>query len=377
MADTAPIGATRAQLLNIAFSFAFIISITDIPIRVLLFSFIEHPIFSNLPAYQQQISLFFVSYWIPAILIYLILTCSRIGPWLQLRGSAYGALVFANIVGFSLFTARFASSLVPSAGGGLIIGVFSLFFIAPAVILIIYGYVRMIASSIRYGTSKKSEKGITQSSFNRTLVVVALAIPILFGVFVEYNEGSPFQAARRIAPLFDQRCKDAVEVVYIDRSDAKSIFIADSKWLTNYGHIKNGFYREYAESTPPFMLLTDYELDFVESEAYSSSSEYRNGFKYWRFDKGFPADPAKRYAVSEPASNYAYSSNEITNKQDKELGITGYRMEVIDRRSHEVIASKTYYIHKAQSRICGYAPNATLSAHAFVQSSLNLKLRAE
>jgi hypothetical protein len=345
-----------------------------------VFSIIDHPIFSNLPVYQQQLSYFFVSYWIPAILIYLILILTRLGSWLKLSGSAYGSIGLANIFVFSLFVARFASSSVPSGGGGIIITVFSLFFIVPAIVLIIYGHVRMIISSIRHNPPKNNEKAFwgykRLNTTDRTLLSAALVTPILFGINIGYSEGSPFQKARATAPLFEERCKDAIEEVYLFRNDAKNILIADPKWLIVFGYIKNGFYKKYAEGTAPFKLLMDFELDFVESEIYSSSTEYLNGFKYWRFEEGFPADRTKKYAIYEHTSDYALFLKEITNSQDQESGITGYKMEIIDLRSQEIIASKIYFIHKEQSRICGYAPHTSISEQEFVQRSLNLKPRS-
>lgn len=364
---------TKTQLVNIIISALIIVELVLTPGRWILFSLIDLPTYKNLPIYQQHLGVAFVNYWIPTALIYLSLVFSGIGSWLKSSQSAILPFVFANSVMIIFISLRaFPASLL-----GALTPFIAPIIVFPAILLIVYGFARLIWLNIR-NRSSNSEKisidHITLSVRDMVIVLIALVIPMLFGVCAGFNKTFPFRAVRTDAPIFDERCKGALEAVLIDRNDARSIFFAKNSRPLVSGQIRNGFYSSSLVSWPSNTILVNYDVDYVEIEHITSDPSAGQG-KYIRLYGNLIKEYNNNFPVEEPDSDYALYSETLTNDADKALGIVGQTMKIIDLRTKEIVATSTYYIHTKQKRFCGHAPEGIFSQSEFIVRSLNLKPR--
>ena len=154
--------------------------------------------------------------------------------------------------------------------------------------------------------------------------------------------------------------------MYLQRYDAKNIFLSGNNSGYDYKNIKDGFYGKRNDGVTLVWLKENYELDFIEYEA-SRHPQQRQDVRYLRLYGRLSY--SKRDPVNEPNSDYGLFMNENYEAQ----GITRHKLEIIDLRTREIIASTIYFTHEEQYRFCGHAPDGSFSQAAFIGRSLNLK----
>ena len=373
MGDRIPSRPTKLQLLNIAFSFAVLTSLFYPPGKMIFYTFVDHAAFKGIPAYQQHLAHAFLNYWIPAILAYLALVLTPLGGWLKSKKSIHWSFFIANAIVVLYTIARILSSTVQGGGMGFLVASYAFVTALPAVLLILLSFVRMIILSIRFrsvGTDDEVQDwDLTVRGLDWALITIASAIPIIFSVYVGYSDGSPFQEVRASAPTFEERCKSAGDKVFSTRNGAKGILL-NSDADAVFRKIKDGVSGSRGGGLLSWALLYVYDIQFMEIESRSSSPQGGTTVKYLRQDQ---SEPQKKYAVESPASEYGVFTKTITDEQEESIGITGRKTEIIDLRTHEVVASSVYFTSRADWGFCGSAYDGTYSTSAFIIRSLNLK----
>ncbi len=341
------------------------------PTKLAFFTFVDPAVFRNIPAYQQGLGLTALYYWFPAVLAYLVLVLTPVGSRLKLTKRNHRSLFIANIVVALYLIAKFLASTIEGGGASFAVASYSIVIFYPAWFLIIFTFALIAISSIRLRSIDAEDIppniGCLMGRRDWGLVTTAFAIPVIFGIYLGYGDGTAFQKARASAPIFDEKCKSAGDEVHSVRNGAKGVLFRLGN--SSFGYIKEGRYGSRGWGVLGESFLHRKLLQFIEFQRNSRSLKNGENVIFFRKD----SSESKEYRVEAPKSEYVVIAKDLVDDQEKSIGLSGRKVEIIDLRTHEVVASSTYFASTMQRRFCGFAPEGAYSVRAFIIRSLNLK----
>ncbi len=367
---------SKTQLLSIAFS-AVVVATFLYPLGLaILLEFKELPAFRAVEGYEQLILHSFLNYWIPTLLVYVALVLSPLGPRIRITNFVTWSLGIGNIVVVLYILVRIYASTIQGGGASYAVAMYVVVTYWPAVLLIFAGLVRMIYVSIRYrspsSTSAAPTKTLSFEKGDGILAAIMVAVPAAFGVNLVYGAGSPFQEEKIRLPIFQERCALAGDTILSSRHGGASVLIGRNTWESRYENIKNGVSGRHGGGVLDSALLANYDIEYVEITERETSPEGDDTVAY--FKKYFRQ--REKHRVDTPTSAYGIFGTDLTTDRDRELGITGEQVEIIDLDTKEVIATSTHFFSYEDGRFCGEAPDGSYTTSAFVAKVLNFQPKA-
>jgi hypothetical protein len=323
-----------------------------------------------LQPYQQHSLLAFVSYWLPAILIYTLFRLTKLDSRLRPTTAVHSTILIANLLLVLYVAVRIFASTVPGGGVSFAVASMSPLVIFPAWALLAFGFIRLAYKSIR---SDKIGPHWPQrfTASDASLVVFALMLPAGFAFTL------PIGKMITLSSEFSRLCSAAEIKVLEPVQGAKSIALLPDSFSSMA-------WRQQAVTGPwTAFLLNQSLLEFLERPA-TKESGIKGKAKYERV-----STVGDRILRSEPGSNtvtqYLYEPSEeltaeyevrptrLTLENGAELGLGGARIEIRRRLDNHLIAYAQYYWNNAEYRACPQESHSGMFIYHFVAGALGVK----
>jgi hypothetical protein len=325
-----------------------------------------------LPHYQQHLVLALVSYWIPAVLVYLLMRVLRIDRRLRPNAAVHLTILLANVLLVLYVAARVFASTVPGGGGSFVVVSLSRFVIVPAWVLLAIGFVTLMAKSIVFATRTSIQPEPRRRSLAEAFVVAcALGAPLAFALTL------PIQKMVAHATEFDRLCKTAEIKVYEAVKPPKGIAVLPD----SFSYMPP---RRQAE-TRPFarFLLNQSSLEFIERPATKETGIVGKA-KYERVRttgernlQAVPGHSAGTQFAYEPTdtltAEYEVRPTSLGIPRGAELRLGGARIEIRRRGDDKLIALAQYYWNNTEFRACPQESHQALFVYHFVTDALGVK----
>ncbi len=368
--DTGKLRMTNLALANLALGAAFVAStIFSIGAKVLGALGITS-VLRLLQPYQQHSLLAFVSYWLPAVLIYVLFRLTRLDSRLRPTTAIHSTILIANLLLVLYVAARIFASTVPGGGGSFVVASMSPLVIVPAWILLAFGFISLAYKSIRSGEMRpRWPQRFTASDAG--LVVFALLLPAAFSITL------PIAKMITLSTEFSRLCDGAEIKVLEPIQGAKSIALLPD----SFSSMASG---QQAETRPwTAFLLNQSLLEFLERPA-TKESGIEGKAKYERVStvgerilRSKPGSTAVTQYVFEPVeeltAEYEVRPTRLTLEQGAELGLGGARIEIRRRLDNHLVAYAQYYWNNTEFRACPQESHSGMFIYHFVVGALGAK----
>jgi hypothetical protein len=323
-----------------------------------------------LQPYQQHSLLAFVSYWLPAVLIYILFRLTRLDSRLRPTTAVHSTILIANLLLVLYVATRIFASTVPGGGAGFAVASISPLVIFPAWALLAFGLIMLGYRSIRSGEMQPRGPQRFMAS-DAGLVVFALLLPAAFAFTL------PIAKMITLSSEFSRLCSSAEIKVLQPVQGAKSIaLLPDSFWAKAAG--------QQAENRPwTAFLLNQSLLEFLERPA-TKASGIEGKAKYERVStvgerilRSKPGSTTVTQYVYEPVeeltAEYEVRPTRLTLDQGAELGLGGARIEIRRRLDNHLVAYAQYYWNNIESRACPQESHSGMFIYHFVAGALGAK----
>jgi hypothetical protein len=361
----------KCSMVNVALAIAFAISSLFSPGGRILRLVIDGPVLQSLPPYQGHLFLAFANYWIPAVLIYLVLRLMRAAIWLRPRPAIHVLLGLANVLLILYVAVRTFASTVQGGGASFVVMTFAPLVILPAWVMSAVGLGWLAIRTIR------KRKELSQSSprafgFTEGIVLVAaLGVPAsVVASTLFLTDNAPFRLAREAKAVFYERCKTAGEKIIETPHNVQSVYL-DRDSGEYFNNIVNGVFAGHGGGILGEPLVNSGWLMYVEKQNNrqrldNSTAKYRKHvLRDW---KGEP--------VEELTSDYGVFQKTLTSDDEKKrLQVRGTEVTVKNLKTGQVTATLTYFTSGRHSAICGQSSDGYFGVSDFVRKSLNLERR--
>lgn len=369
--STVPPRFGRLSLANLSLGLAFALSSMFSTGSKIIGAFGGASVLRILPPYQQHLTLALVSYWLPAILIYILLRLTRIDTRLRPSTAVHATILVGNLLLVLYVTARVLASTVPGGGGSFAVASMGPLIIIPAWVLFAFGFITLGRRSLqgRLQHDVIPSRRFTASDF--ILVALALLVPAAFSVTL------PIGKMTALATGFTRLCNSA-EIKVLERvQGAKSIALLPD----SFSSMAAG---QQAETRPRSrFLLNQTMLEFIERPA-TTESGLKGKAKYERIStvgerilrsKGGSAARTKYIfePIEELTADYAVLPAPIKIEQGAEMGLGGARIEIRRRRDNHLVAYAQYYWSNKEFRACPQESHTGLFIYRFLAGALNVK----
>ena len=121
-------------MLNFAIGWAFLISFAASPGVKILSAFVDPVVFRTIPPYQGVLSNIFANYWIPALLIYLVLKALRVERFLRSTRGIHTLFGISNAILCVYALLRVFTATVEGGGATFALASMSFLAIVPALV---------------------------------------------------------------------------------------------------------------------------------------------------------------------------------------------------------------------------------------------------
>lgn len=356
---------------NLAIALAFGMSFIFSPGKIIVSKTIGLPLLQSLPSYQGHILVAFINYWIPAILIYLVLRMTHSDKWLKLGKSSNIFFIITNTLFILYISARTYFSTWQGGGASFAVAYYSRFVIYPAIALLLIGLYRLAIASFKNLTETGNKEESKVSAIEVGVVSTIILIPISFAtIYLYLLPNAPFRLAYEADKKFEEYCKSAGEKIYEVPEFINSIYV-DPDGSTKYGKIKNGIYGDRESS---FFLGSSFvhygAINYFEKKNYASSND-PNAPKFTKHQSGqdFNGEP-----VNEISSEYAVLQKSLVSEEEnKLLKLTGIEVSIVNLKTEKQMAKLVYFVSERNRRICGQTSDNEVNARDFIWRALNLK----
>lgn len=321
--------------------------------------------------YQQHIVLALVSYWLPAIFIYVFLRLTRLDSRLRPNKAVHSTIFLANLLLVLYVAARVFASTVEGGGGSFVVVSIGPLVILPAWALLAFGFIALCYMSLRTTPptlAKRSQRFTTSDSI---VVVFASLVPVAFGMTL------PIAKMVALSTDFARLCRSAeIKVLYAVKG-AKSIALLPDSFSSMA-------VEQQAETRPRMkFLLNQSLLEFVERPA-TKESGLAGKAKYERVStvgerilRSKPGSAAATQYVYEPVAEltaeYEVRPTPLNIERGAELGLGGARIEIRRRLDNFLVAYAQYYWNNTEFRACPQESHDGLFIYEFVAGALNVK----
>ena len=322
-------------MINLALGFAFLISTMVSPGKRILSVIFETPAIHTISPYVVVLASIFANYWVPTLVIYLVLKGTQSERYLRPNRSIHALFMLANTALCTNQALHVFAATVQGGGATFVLTSVGGFIAVPALSVLIIATVWLAIRSIRWRTAPISlplETLGTRLRSTGSIVATLMLVPPfaffvwLYGSNIELISKAASERRAKSARLNDL-CGTAVRFdVYRTVKPAKSVFFP---YITN--------------ATYPMLQ----ELDFVEYKLDGWDEELGNAL-YVRVRKK-PDEPVLvdgmpnvlREKVIEPEAEYEIAIKPIAPVADSTKGLTVEETTIMDRRTNEVLAILT------------------------------------
>jgi hypothetical protein len=314
-------------MFNVALGFAFLLSFLTSVGGKLLSIVLEEAALRTMPPYQGVLAGVIANYWLPAILIYIVLKILRAERYL--RAGVVGHVLFAipNTVLCVYLVLRVFTSTIQGGGATFALASISRPFIlvAPYILgaAVVWLAVRSVWLGIRLGPRDVQATGPAFKTAGPIIAVVMIVPAFVFLAWLYAGNmekiGKATDARRAKAARFQELCQTARIDIYRKVNDAKSVL--------------------FVISTNAIYPLLE-KLDFVEVKY-----ESRDKLQYVRLYKK-PGEAAvvqgkhnaNRTVVAEPEAQYEISTKPMGSPSDTAMSLYVEEATIRDRRTNDVLA---------------------------------------
>ncbi|MBA3023557.1 MAG: hypothetical protein FP821_06615 [Sideroxydans sp.] len=316
-------------MFNVALALAFVIANFAAPGGRLVSFVFQQEALHTLPPYQQVLSFVFANYWLPALLIYLLMTTVQANRYVLPSRVVHIVLGIANSVLVLYFISRVFTSTVQ--GGGV---TFALDSVAayPAKVsqwALTGGLTWLVVTSIwrsikAPGIPAKDLRPLLRTG-SFVVALVFLLPPLCFFGWVYVTKSTVIHTAAIARQTREARFEDLCRNVHIDIR----------RTVTD---VKSVFFSSLSELTIPLRK----KIDYVEGK-----NIYGNIVRDIQRKKPLASPPPGEYAefsrevVPEATADYEISIQSLTDAGDRDLGLGVGQFTVTDRRTNEVLATFT------------------------------------
>lgn len=320
--------------------------------------------------YQQHSLLALVSYWLPAVLIYILFRLTRLDSRLRPTTAVHSTILIANLLLVLYVAARIFASTVPGGGASFAVASMSLLVIFPAWALLAFGFITLAYKSLRSRETRPySPHRFTASDAG--FVVFTLMLPAAFAFTL------PITKMITLSSEFSRLCKGAEIKVLEPIKDAKSIALLPD----SFSSMAAGRQAETGSWTA--FLLNQSLLEFLERPA-TKESGIEGKAKYERLStvgerilRSKPGSNAVTQYVYEPSeeltAEYEVRPTRLTLENGAELGLGGARIEIRRRLDNHLIAYAQYYWNNTEYRACPQESRSGMFIYHFVAGALGVK----
>ncbi|MDD2776362.1 MAG: hypothetical protein PHU06_10425 [Gallionella sp.] len=341
-------------MFNLALGWAFLISAIASPggkVMVLIF---DPAVMRSLPPYQQVIATICANYWIPAMLIYLLLKGLRAERHIRPSLGIHALFGIANVVLTLYAGLRVLSPMVPGGGATYALAAIGGIVAIPSWISLACGSAWLAARSTHSDQTQRVDRGhaTTDSWLTYGVVIAFLSLipPAAFFAWVYSTKSAMIQnvanANFQKSARFEELCQMTRIDIHRTANDAKSVL------FLQWGNL-------------PFALLD--KLDFVEVNRKPwEISKGQEAFVRHRKKNGEAAFVQGRSnwiseETSESMAQYEIEQKGITEAKDKDSGFYVEEITIRDRRTGEVLGA----FSKAEVVNTGYRSTSTFCPRGF------------
>lgn len=355
---------------NISLALAFLISQLFSLGSYIMKLAIGLPLLHGLSSYQQYIAKIFSDYWIPTILIWLLLRSTRFGSWLKPNTAIHVIIWIANLSLLSLVALRIQALTSSSSSDGL--AILSTLIAIPAYLLMLIGLFWLLIRSVREEKTDVSGFYPAQQKpikpMERIVVIAVFSIPIISGLPFFAGENAPYHLANAAGKLFQEHCTVAREQIIKIPDKVQSLYL-DPDGGENFDHIKRDIYSSSGNGVIGLSLINGGHLLFYETRNSLPYSSDGSSQKYRKFLLGdFRGKP-----VDEITSKYGVFTTELTSESEKRFGYRGHEVKIVNLRTKEMLSNTIYYVSRSERKFCGNAPGGNYYVVTFITNALNLK----
>lgn len=364
-----PVGPRGFGLANLSLGASFALSALFSPGAKLLGYLGLTSVLRILPHYQQHIVLALISYWIPAVVLYVIVRAIRLDRWLRPNIAVHLTVFLANVLLILYIAARILASTVQGGGASFVVVSYSRFVILPAEVLLAIGFTIFAVKSVVGRQVSISAYPRHHTVGEAIAVACALATPIVFALTL------PLGKMFTLVTEFDRLCKGAEIRVYETVKPPKGIAVLPD----SFSYMPP---RQQAETRPlTVFLLNQSSLEFIERPATKATG---NAAKYERM-----TTTGERVLRSQPGSNartqYSYESTDVLAaeyvvrptrlnlERGADLGLGGARIEIRRRSDDKLVALAQYYWNNTEFKACPDESHQGLFVYNFVADALSVR----
>ncbi|MBU2714346.1 hypothetical protein [Zooshikella harenae] len=173
---------------------------------------------------------------------------------------------------------------------------------------------------------------------------------------------------KKLQESFSKHCKISGEKIYKEVNGNN----IDGLFLDNASDLVLGLYKDKRKfhtigfGPLSYKLLQTENIKFVEF--YNYEKENKNDAGYLRMEAGSSAT----IPTNQIKSKYSVVSENIISRAEKEQGLMGERISIIEMNTKKIIAENIYFLNEKNGAFCGYAPEEYFSLIEFVKRSLSI-----
>lgn len=355
---------------NLALALAFVISFLLSPGGRILRMLVDAPVLQSLPPYQGHLLLAFANYWIPAVLIYVMLRMASGNNWLRPRTAIHALLGLGNVLLVFYVAARTFASTIQGGGASFVVMSFAPFVLWPALSMLAIGLGWLVVRTIRQ-RKEPFQKTARSFSLGDGIALVALVgIPCsAVASTLFFAENAPFRLAREAEKTFQNLCGSAGEKILETPQGVESVYL-DPNGTEYFQDIVKGVYGGHGSSTLGDTLVFQGQVLYFEETNFrqknNTAARYlKHGLRDW---KGEPGE--------ELTSNFGvFQKSAVSDAVEKKLGVRGKEVAIRNLRTGQTTATLTYFTSQRHRTICGHSGDGRFDVRDFIQRALNLTQR--
>jgi hypothetical protein len=351
------------SLMNISISIAFAISILSSVGGKVLNSLLPSYLIQNIPVYKAHLLNSVANYWLPALIIFLGFRLTRAKFWLNPRPAIHLILGLANLLFVFYITARVVASTVQGGGASFAVIQLAPLVIYPSQLLLCYGLVWL---ATRYSNQRPEATHSPIKISEVIAVLIAIAIPTGFVSTFYVGEDAPIRLVLKAREVFQVKCTSVSEMLPEHPvGEIEGIYI-DRDFEARYD-IKDGVYAGNSVGIWGEPMVNSGWLLFFEVSDKSKNPEAKYRRHYLKDWKGLPTDSL--------LSTYGVFSIDLTTDVERNLGVSGTEIRIVNLESNETISSTRFFANSKERKFCGKTSNGHFSSSDFVRRALGLKMQ--
>ena len=374
-------------MLNVAIALAFLSSAAFAPGQSVVTWLLGAPALQTLPITQQVLVILIAGYWLPALLIYLLLVAVPAAAKFRPSGGEAMIIGVANAVQVAYVCVKAYSFAVPGGGIGLVVSMAAPFTAWPAlavnaIVLSIIAIRRFrgLPSPDAYRETLKKETA--RWAPKRSWATMTMGVlPVLYAAAILFiGETAPFQVARTSNAREDQLCDSAGETIhrvlrnidglYWDYVGGVYFQVPGVSLEPQY----RGSYTGWGGGPDGQAYANGSRLQFVEAmrsrfvdNTYGRPKTHRaQDSRYVRYLRGREIE-----YIDQLKSTIGVFRDKITTDEDEKAGWEGYEVTVRVLNTGEVTAQNRFFFNRRTRRLCGLVEHNSFIETSFLRRAFD------